>query len=266
MMHRKLLMNAIWQGYRRWITVTIFVGIQLLVVSFIFNQWWIAFISIVGMASFAWALQVVRWQARYLHQHQTVAQTAAQLLIDTPSDTPVTYLAAAFRENIISFHQAFPAPLTVIDLYNPQLMRMRQIGRIRHQSHKHTLTTRNAHIDWRVGRIDLLPLPDNHVQLLVVDQLLTALSDVNNRTILLNEIARVLAPNGQLIVIEKTETAENEWTLGMMGLTYWKTVPAWKHLLSEHGYHIADWKKSNQLLFIFKAINQPSADVVQNVE
>ncbi len=258
-------MNALWPGYRKWIALAIFLVVQTLVVGFVFTQWWVMTIAaVIGVIS-AWVFAVVRWQGRYLHQHRVMAQTISDL-IEVAADTPIIYLTSSLRENPIALHKQTENPLTVIDLYNPQLMRAGQIGRVRDESHKHTLTTRNSQIEWLVGRIDLLPVTNNSVRVLVVDQLITALSDVANRTILLDEVRRVLAPGGQLIVVEKTRTPANSWTFGMMGMGNWQTVPAWKDILAEHRHEVIDWQKANELLFVYRADKAATGAAAQMLE
>ncbi len=122
--------------------------------------------------------------------------------------------------------------LVVVDVYNPQLVPSRTILRAREQAPSPVADPR---LIWRDGRLTLLPLPDDSVSAVFVDQILSAFWQEGDRKRLLREIHRILEPNGRLLVAERLNTRINQLTLGVAASKL-KSADYWQNLLTSTGF------------------------------
>ena len=104
--------------------------------------------------------------------------------------------------------------LYVVDVYNPQLVPSSAIARARYQA---PVVYPDSRVSWGEGDINLLPLPDNSVEVVLLHHLLSAFWQHGDRVTLLREISRVLAPNGRLVLAERMRSQTNLVTLGPLG-------------------------------------------------
>ena len=145
--------------------------------------------------------------------------------------------------------------VTVIDVFNPQLMPNRSLLRTRRVAYENViLPLSDPRTVWIDGRFDRLPRLDSSAQVVVLDQVLCEMVQFGDRKRLLHEIYRVLQPGGRLIVVERILSAENQWLSGMGGVSGRDSAEAWQQLLTETHFNIASIEPINALLIAFQAV------------
>lgn len=139
--------------------------------------------------------------------------------------------------------------MIVVDVYNPQLVPSRTVLRARERAPHAAADPR---IVWRDGRLTLLPLPDESVTVVFIDQVLSAFPQQGDREMLLREIRRVLEPNGRLLISERLSTHINWFTLGF---ATFKLHPAdyWQSLLASTGFQLQTTKDLDGLILCMRA-------------
>lgn len=91
--------------------------------------------------------------------------------------------------------------VTVIDVYNPQSNPSGSLRRARARARKPGPDPR---LEWIDGSIQLLPLPDRSVRLVFMNQIFSEFWLPEERAQLLEEVRRILMPEGRLLLAERT--------------------------------------------------------------
>lgn len=118
-----------------------------------------------------------------------------------------------------------------IDVYNPQLTPSAVLARQR----RPLPSVSDPRLTWLEGSIDLLPLPDSSVALLLSSYTLVEFWQHGDRERLLREMHRVLQPGGQLLLAEPTRSRTQILMIGPAALRL--PDPAyWRRLLRATGY------------------------------
>lgn len=120
----------------------------------------------------------------------------------------------------------------VIDIYNPQSNPSAALRRGRDAAPKPPPDPR---LNWIDGSIDLLPLPDRSVRAVYMNQILSEFWLDEERTQLLEEVRRILVPEGRLLVAERVRASNH---LLLAGLTTY-SLPAkadWREMLIRAGF------------------------------
>lgn len=102
--------------------------------------------------------------------------------------------------------------LFIVDVFNPGLAPQAPPARTASRT---TPTAGDPRIVWYNGSVDLLPLPDRSVRAVFLDQVLSQLEQEGDRQALLREVARVLEPNGRLLLAEPVDS----WPMRVAALT-----------------------------------------------
>ncbi|MEJ2749637.1 MAG: class I SAM-dependent methyltransferase, partial [Anaerolineae bacterium] len=139
--------------------------------------------------------------------------------------------------------------VVVVDIYSPQWTPGQSLVRYR---------TRMAHppsdprISWQTGRIDLLPLPDKSVTAVILCQVLSEFWQEGDQLKLLDEIYRILAENGRLLVAESVRSRANSLYLGPQTLSL-APVEQWRSLLQKAGFRVRSEKDLQGIIHCFRA-------------
>ena len=124
--------------------------------------------------------------------------------------------------------------LTVLDIYNPGLIRSAAIVRQRQADVPPPADPRLA---WRECSIDLLPLLDGSTRVVSMSECLSAIEQEGDRRQLLSELFRIVRPGGRLIVVERLRTQANLLTGGPAALRL-QPLDYWRALLESTGFEL----------------------------
>lgn len=149
----------------------------------------------------------------------------------------------------------------VIDVYNPQwnLSAALQRGRLRVRA---TPPAADPRLEWLDGEIRLLPLPDESVSAVFLNQILSEFWQREDREILLKESYRILQPGGKVLLAERVRSRLNLLVLGPTGWGL-ETADYWRDLLSKAGFTLRQEKDIQGLIHYFSAEKAVAADTLQ---
>jgi ubiquinone/menaquinone biosynthesis C-methylase UbiE len=112
------------------------------------------------------------------------------------------------------------------------------------------------------GHLDLLPLPDASVSAALVDGTLGHFWSKGDRERLLQELKRVLKPNGRLLVAERTRSLSNWLALGPAAGKL-RDPEDWRDLLRSAGFEILREEQRHDLTTCWRARRLPAAEEYQ---
>ncbi len=139
--------------------------------------------------------------------------------------------------------------LHVVDVYNPQMVPHAWLARVRR---RRLHTPLDPRISWYSGSVNLLPLPDHSVRAVFLDQVLSDLVQEGDRHALLQEVRRVLEPNGRLLIAELADSWPNRLRIGPGGV---QVEPAayWTELLTAAGLQLTKQTELDGLMLCLRA-------------
>ncbi len=140
--------------------------------------------------------------------------------------------------------------IAVLDVYNPQLTPSRTLVRSRtRQPHPPTGDPRFV---WRDGSINLLPLPNESVTAVILNEVLSEFWQIGDRETLLREARRILIPGGRVMVAERTRTQSNWIHIGPAALRL-QNSQEWRNLLRRTGFILRREQEPGGLIHCFRA-------------
>ena len=219
-------------------------------------------LGLAGLLSCTYFLLAALWATYQLYD--TDGLNPHHVLFDLggmQASTRAVYIDLGARRPAIALAQRLvTGQMIVIDVYSPQWAPDPALIRLRNQAPQPPADPR---LVWRTGRIDLLPLPDKSVPVVLLNQVLDTFWQRGDRLALLREVKRVLAPNGRLLLAARCRTQTNGLVLGP---SYWQldTPQQWQHLLQEAGFQIDRKKTLNGLLHCFQA-SKPTPTTAQQL-
>jgi len=147
----------------------------------------------------------------------------------------------------------------VIDVYNPQWTTSRALVRWRsHELHP----AQDPRLSWRDGQIDLLPLPDQSITAVMLCQVTSEFWQRGDQLALLQEVRRILTPDGRLLFAEQCRNQSNWLRLGPAALQL-QTAGYWRHLLTEAGFRIRREQTLRGIIRSFRAQKPTPAEAQQ---
>ena len=141
----------------------------------------------------------------------------------------------------------------VVDVYNPQWTTGQALVRARAQAPP---PPDDPRLVWQNGRFNLLPLPDQSVPFVMLDQILSQCWQEGDRLRLLKEANRILTPNGRLLLTEQIRTQTNWLVYGPGGVRF-RPIEYWQELLQEAGFVVRRHQNLHGLSHCFRA-DKPS--------
>jgi ubiquinone/menaquinone biosynthesis C-methylase UbiE len=156
-------------------------------------------------------------------------------------------------------HQITTGHITVIDIYNPQWTPSRALARWRDRM---ITPIADPRLEWLSGSFNLLPLPDASTSIIILCQITSELWQDGDRVTLLQEIKRVLTPDGRLYMAEKVRNQTTWLTVGPAAFSVPPTS-YWRQLLRESGFNIRQEKSLGGLIRCFNVAKQTASQVQQ---
>lgn len=146
--------------------------------------------------------------------------------------------------------------VTAIDVYNPQSNPGAPLRRARAAARKPGPDPR---LEWIDGRIELLPMPDQSVRLVFMNEVLSEFWLPEERARLLEEVRRILVPGGRLLLAERHRTRTN---LLFSGLATSTLPPAetWHALLLRADFRIEREDSLRGLVYCARADRPPPTE------
>ena len=250
-----LYLNARWPNYRPLMAFGLLLGICLMIWGVLSNNWvWLP-MGAFAVLLVAYLFAATSWVMQRLLNFRPIAITIWKLAELKPSDE-LLYIETGLRNVAIEVSKfLLNGRITIIDVFNPQLMPNHGLVRLRKVAYENVvLPLSDPRTLWIDGRFDRLPRLENSAKVIVLEQVLCEMVQFGDRKRLLTEAYRVLKPGGRLIVVERIASAENQWLLGIGGLSGWDSAEAWQKLLTDNHFHIATIEPINRLLTAFQAL------------
>lgn len=143
--------------------------------------------------------------------------------------------------------------VVVVDVYNPQATPGATLRRARSQAPP---TIADPRLVWIDSDIGLLPMPNNSVPAVFMNEILSAFALPEDRTKLLREVHRILIENGRLLVAERVRSPAALLLSGPVALSQ---APAehWRALLRETGFAVRREEDLQGLVHCYRA-DKPS--------
>ena len=253
------LLTLYWPNYFNWLTgLTLFavVGMGLSVI----NQSWLLlplFAGLILACSYFFAAS--RWMIERLHDNATIAQAVWALGDIAPLDDFV-FIDNGLRNAAIAVSKRLlRGSVTVVDVYNPRSMPSRALARLRASAIEHSLLPlSDPRTIWRDGQIGLMPVADEVVPVVVINQALSQLVQLQDRERLLKTAHRVLKPGGRLIVVERVKKPVNRWLATLGDWSGRESAEYWHTLFQEANFSIQEEQAVNGMLICYR-LDKPLA-------
>lgn len=204
-------------------------GLLLLVISGALG-WWggVAALAVLllGLNAFVAASLWIARQSQNIHLLANALWQLGQLGQDDPLgivDLGLRRLAIALRSRLRK------GRIVAIDVYNPQLSPDPTLARLRQVQYERSYDYQtDRRMEALEGRLDFLPLPDNYLPTVIINQTLAGLFQPGDRVTLLQEVYRILTPGGRLLVVEPARSRANwwvqPWLAGVPSLSEWEAL------------------------------------------
>lgn len=140
--------------------------------------------------------------------------------------------------------------IVVLDVYNPQLTPSRALARSR--ARQPQPPAGDPRFVWRDGSINLLPLPDESVTAVILNEILSQFWQQGDRETLLQEVRRILIPGGRVLLAQRARTQANWLHLGPAALPL-QNSQAWRDLLQRAGFILRREETLDDLIHCFRA-------------
>lgn len=163
---------------------------------------------------------------------KTSDETLFSMAQTQPNDR-VVCIDLGLRETAVTIAQRLTTgEVTVIDIYNPQSNTNSALRRAREAARKPPADPR---LNWIDSSIDLLPLPDRSVSSVYMNQILSEFWLLDEQKQLLEEVFRILTPEGRLVVAESVRSESDLLLTGLVTYTL-PTADHWRKLLQGMGF------------------------------
>jgi SAM-dependent methyltransferase len=212
-------------------------------------------IAIALVAGYAFAYYI--WIGHRLYDIDN--RTPTKLLIQLSqlqTNEQVACIDLGPRENglIIADH-LISGRCMVIDVYNPQSHTSTSLRRVRTRSIK---TDPDPRLIWIDSSFELLPLPDNSVTAVFLVEILSEFWLAGEREQLLEEIWRILTPEGRVLLAERVRTQRNMLLTGLLTSSA-PTIGTWRRMMEKAGFIIQKDEFHYNLLYCMRALKPSPA-------
>lgn len=195
------------------------------------------------------------WIIRQMYGEQAAAPAEVlAVLSQLQPEEQVASIDLGLRETPMLIAQYLTTgEMVAIDVFNPQSNNKATLRRARNHALRPGPDPR---ITWSDGSINLLPLPNNSVAVVYLNEILSEFWLPQEQERLLTEVWRILAPEGRLVVAEKVRSASNLFMTGLLTAS-WPATSYWRSLLASSGF-IIQREETRQGLLLFIRAKKPS--------
>jgi ubiquinone/menaquinone biosynthesis C-methylase UbiE len=177
-----------------------------------------------------------------------------------PATERFAYIDLGLQRQVIGLSRRLTTgQIIVIDIYNPQWIISPWLVRWRNQEPPPPSDPR---LSWREGSLNLLPLPDESINTVMLCHVAGEFWQEGDRIALLKEVYRVLKPQGQLLLAESVRSQTN-WLIRGLAAFSLPTATYWRTLLQKSGYRIRSEKSVSGLSYCIRAQKPTPAEAQQ---
>lgn len=160
------------------------------------------------------------------------------------------YISLGLRQQAMSLcRRLTTGQIIVIDVYNPQWTASRALARWRSRM---APPPPDPRLTWRSGSVNLFPLPDKSVNAVIVCQVASEFWQHGDQLALLQEVYRILVPNGHILLAERVRTQTNWLLMGPAALNL-PAVAYWRELLAAAGFRPRKEQELQGIVHCFRA-------------
>ncbi len=230
------------------------------IIALSLSQGWYSFaiLAVTALMILLYFLGASLWSYHALYDDTIIRDTLFELGHLTPRMTIVD-----INLGLLDFSAALSRRLTTgkviaVDVYNPQLAPGSALAR----AHGLAESPRpDPRLSFRAGNINLLPLPDNSVQVVTMLQTVSELWQEGDRLTLLQEVNRILSPGGCLLLAERARTPLNMMVAGPAGLRY-RPSSYWLDLLRTGDLKVGRTQSIRDLILCIRADKRVPGEVI----
>jgi len=243
-------LRANWPGY-----LLIYAGIvlALLLIGVSLQEGWLSFVplALALVLLLSYFLGAAVWAAHRLYD--PAGLRPYHVLFDMgqlkATDTFV-YVDLGVRDFALQLSRRLTSgKIYVVDVYNPQWTTSSSLKRYRaRQPH----APNDPRLVWQNGRFDLLPLPDKSVSTVILHRVVSEFWQQGDRAALLEEVHRILTPNGRVLLAERVRSQTNWLVMGPSALSL-QTAAAWREKLEAAGFIVVKEEDLQGLITCFRA-------------
>ena len=202
------------------------------------------------------------WEARQRYDFDGI--TTHHVLFDMgqiPATERFAYIDLGLQMPAIGLSRRLTTgQIIVIDVYNPQWTVSPWLVRWRAQQ---PAPPADPRLNWRDGSLNLLPLPDESVNTVLLCHVAGEFWQDGDRVTLLKEAYRILKPRGQLLLAESVRSQTNWIIQGFAGFGL-PTADYWRKLLQQTGYRVRNEKDLSGLAHCIRA-QKPTPNEAQQL-
>ncbi len=242
--------RANWPGY-----LLVYAGIvlALLLLGVSVQEGWLSFIpfSLALMLLLSYFLVASVWAAHRLYDQAGLRPY--HVLFDMgqlkATDTFV-YIDLGVRDFALQLSRRLTSgKIYVVDVYNPQWTLSASLKRYRsRQPHPPS----DPRLVWQNGRFDLLPLPDKSVSTVILHRVVSEFWQEGDQMALLQEVHRILTPNGRVLLAERVRSQANWLVMGPSAFTL-RPADDWRAILQKAGFIVVKEADLQGLIHCFRA-------------
>ena len=213
------------------------------------RKWYsFAILSLVGLLFLIYFLAVSLWAYHTLYDDNSIRDTLFEIGELSPTMTIVD-INLGLREFPVALSRRLTTgKVIVLDVYNPLMAPNRALAKAHNDTERPASDPR---LSWRDGSLNLLPLPDNSVQVVTLIQTASELWQDGDRLKLFQEAHRILRPGGCLLLAERMRTPVNLVVSGPGGLQF-MPWPYWKDLIVQSNFKIGQRKSLRDLILCLR--------------
>jgi SAM-dependent methyltransferase len=206
-------------------------------------------LALVALIILIYFLAASLWTAHQLYDGESITDALIKLGSIKSEDNLVQIDLGERFQAINLSRRLTTGHVQVIDVYNPQLAPERALARSRERAGK---LPRDPRLTRREGNINLLPLPNDSVKVVVVVECIGRFWQRGDQLRLLHEIVRILQPGGSILLAERVRSSTSILALGPAALRL-PSASYWDNILADAGFEVRSQEMVKELICCMRA-------------